>query len=703
MSSDLSEFHVTFFEESFEALDAMETELLELDLGEPDAERVNTIFRGAHSIKGGAGMFGFEELASFTHVMETLLDQVRDGKRSLDEETRDLLLRSVDCLRALTRAQQSGEGLTETGFRDVQAELNAVLEQGAEGETARSPNAPGEGSAGVALGDEPPSPPLAGYHIRFAPYPGMLRSGNEPSRMFRELAGLGELTVTLDERGLPDWDALEPEDCYLAWDLRLEGEISSAQVDEIFEWVEDECELVVEPLASTEPVRTATEERHARPPGTSSEAAGTDPTPARRSAERDPVGVGPKPGAGSTRRGAEPGSIRVGIDKVDALINLVGELVITQSMLSRFRGEFDAAQLADLQEGLSHLEHNTRELQESIMQIRMLPIKFTFSRFPRLVRDLCAKLGKKVDLQLLGERTELDKTVLEKIGDPLVHIVRNSLDHGVEMPEARRKAGKPETGRIVLNAFHEGGNIVIQVTDDGAGVDTERVLAKAIEQGIVEEGERLSEEAIVDLIFHPGFSTAESVSDVSGRGVGMDVVRRNIKELGGSVEIRSQRGLGSTLTIRLPLTLAILDGQLVRVGSETYIVPLVSIVESLQVQAARMNQLAGSREVYRVRAQHIPVIRLAEQFEIEAAGGSEGQGLLVVVETDGVQVGLMVDDLLDQQQVVIKSLEANFQQCDGFSGATILGDGTVALIIDVPGLVEQRLPRSKAERLTLVA
>ena len=384
----------------------------------------------------------------------------------------------------------------------------------------------------------------------------------------------------------------------------------------------------------------------------------------------------------------ESASIRVGIDKVDELINMVGELVITQSMLGQLGKEFTMDRLDDLVTGLSQLEHNTRELQESVMKIRMLPISFAFSRFPRLVRDIGQQLDKKVELILLGEQTELDKTVMEKIGDPLTHLVRNSLDHGLEPPEERLAAGKPEIGLLTLNAYHQGGNIVIEVKDDGRGLNSEKILKKAKEKGLVGADEILSEERINDLVFRAGFSTADAVSDLSGRGVGMDVVRRNIQSLNGSVEVESDPGKGSVFTIRLPLTLAILDGQLIRIGSETYIFPLVSIVESIQVSEDNVNYVAGQCEVYRLRAENIPILKLYELFDTEVESKVLDKSLMVVVESGGAKVGIIVDELLDQQQVVIKSLETNYERVEGVSGATILGNGTVALIADVNGIIK---------------
>jgi two-component system chemotaxis sensor kinase CheA len=381
-------------------------------------------------------------------------------------------------------------------------------------------------------------------------------------------------------------------------------------------------------------------------------------------------------------------SIRVDIAKIDGLINMVGELVITQSMLSMLGDEFSMDKLERLQEGLIQLERHTRELQESVMQVRMLPISFTFSRFPRLVHDLSSKMGKKIELKMTGENTEVDKTVIEKIGDPLVHLVRNSLDHGIEMPDERIAAGKPETGVINLNAYHKGGNIIIEIRDDGKGLNKSKIEKKAIEKGLIDSEHNLSDRQIYELIFQPGFSTAEAVSDISGRGVGMDVVRKNINELGGNIEIESEPGKGSAIIIRLPLTLAILDGQTVKVADETYIVPLVSIIESIQVKEDQVKRVVGRGETFKLRDEYLPILRLHELFNIENPKATRlEEGLLVVVEGDGRHCGLFVDDLLGQQQVVIKSLEANYQRVEGISGATILGDGSVSLILDIPGLL----------------
>jgi two-component system chemotaxis sensor kinase CheA len=664
----MSQFHQVFLEESYEGLDSMETELLRLSEGDNDPELINSIFRAAHSIKGGSGTFGFSAVSQFTHVMETLLDEMRDGQRQVSIATVDLLLESVDVVRAMLAAVADGSDLDEARVADVQLRLEAMLGQP---QTASVP----------PTGTVAPAAP-AGWKIKFRPYPHLMQTGNDPVRMFRELATMGELQTRVDMSSLPAIAELVPEECYLAWELELTGDVDQAAIQEIFEWVDGDCELLIEPMhdaADTSPATTP-----------SRSATDTGKEQAQNFAPVQSTTPGARRSCSTKAANVESSSIRVSIDKVDALINIVGEIVITQSMLGQIGADLqdtDSNWLARLRDGLQELERNTRELQEGVMQIRMLPISFSFNRFPRLVHDLGNQLGKKVELRLSGEQTELDKTVLEKIGDPLVHLVRNSMDHGIETPEIRTTKGKSETGVLHLNAFHQGGSIVIQISDDGAGFNHQRILEKARERGLVGAEEILPPDRIADLIFLPGFSTANEISDVSGRGVGMDVVRRNIHDLGGSVEVASTENRGTTFTIRLPLTLAILDGQLVRIGTEIYIIPLVSIVESLQLRRELINSVTGQAQVYRLRDEYIPIVNMHDVFGIPERVGEHADSLLVVVECDGHKVALVVDDLLGQQQVVIKSLESNFKRVEGVSGATILGDGTVALIADVGGLI----------------
>lgn len=669
MSIDISQFHDVFFEESFEGLDAMESGLLNLDVGAADVEEINTIFRAAHSIKGGAGTFGFMAVSEFTHVMETLLDEMRNGDREVSIESTNLLLNTVDVLREMLTAVQQKIDTDDQRIAQARQKLEAMLA----GETPAAI----ENSTGADVAAEQTSTTetiTLGWEINFRPHQHLLQTGNDPVRMLRELGTLGELTVVVDDSKLPPFSDLEPEDSYLSWQLTLMGDIPKEDVVEIFEWVDDECDLKIEEIQGESPVAIDS---------------ATKPVDERSSIAVNQITTeraqNIKPKVASAAPAAT--SIRVGTDKVDSLINLVGELVITQSMLGQIGDNFTPEMLPKLIDGLAQLEQNTREMQESIMRIRMLPISFSFNRFPRLVHDLSGVSGKKVELKLSGEQTELDKTVMEKIGDPLVHLVRNSLDHGLEMPEVRLAAGKNEIGLLHLNAFHQGGNIIIEITDDGAGLNEEKIFNKAFEKGLVEASEVLSPDKIHELIFLPGFSTADLVTDISGRGVGMDVVRKNITSLGGSVAVASKQGQGSTFTIRLPLTLAIMDGQTIRVADENYIVPLVSIIESLEIKSTDVKRLSGKGELYPLRDEYVPIIRLYEVFGLQAKSTNLEDGLLVIVEGAGQKVGLFIDDLLGQQQVVIKSLETNYRKVLGLSGATILGDGTVALILDVPGLM----------------
>ena len=747
MSLDLNQFLQSFFEECFESLDSMETTLLGLESAGDKTDAINTIFRGAHSIKGASATFSFNDVSSFTHVMETLLDRVREGRKVITREDVDLLLASVDCVRGMLGAKQNNGAIDTARVEELQARLKAALDEkpkqavvpvvpppaagdeisddefenllddlhgkGAAPGAAKSATPPAAGDDEItdaefdalldqlhgksgALGAKSEA---SGWRIVFRPYPEFFRKGGDPLRIFRMLESLGELRAVVADSGLPLLSELNSEDCHLHWTLELTTEATREQIEEAFVWVKGDADIEIvcrkiEPDASSAP---PAETPPAVPPPVP---VGDAASPGEPRTTAAPGVTAARPTA--TGAGQEGTSIRVAIDKIDALINMVGELVITQSMLSQQSKRLDLRRHPGMRLGLSQLDRNTRELQESVMRIRMLPISFAFNRFPRLVHDLAQKLGKKVELKMTGEATELDKTVMEKIGDPLVHLVRNSLDHGLEKPEDRRSAGKPETGTLHLNAYHQSGNIVIEIADDGAGLPREKILKKAKERGLIGDDRNLADEKILDLIFLPGFSTAEKVSDVSGRGVGMDVVRKNIKGLGGTVEIASKEGRGTTITIRLPLTLAILDGQSVRVGDENYIIPLVSIVESIKIREDMVSVVAGKAEVIRLREDYLPVLRLYQVFDTEPRTRNLLEGLLVVVEGEGMKAGLFVDQLLGQQQVVIKSIETNFRRVDSFAGATILGDGTVALILDIPGLIKlarKKIDPAEIERL----
>ena len=658
----MSQFLDTFYEESFEGLEIMETELLALDVGEADNETINTIFRAAHSIKGGSGTFGLNAVADFTHVMETLLDEMRDGKREVSEEAVNLLLTTVDVLREMLTALRENSELDSERIKVTHDQLEELLGDCSSG--SANQQAGTETAKGV-------SATIQGWHISFLPHLNLFKTGNDPVRILRELKTLGELEVIINPSALPEFNSLDPEESYLGWELELKGEVPREAIDEVFAWVEDECDLTITAIESTAEIIQTVPEAEERRKG---DRRTTDKS-RRQDNRRQAKSTG------------ETTSIRVGIDKVDSVINLVGELVITQSMLSTLGENFDMTKVNSLIQGMEQLELNTRQLQEEVMRMRMMPINFAFQRFPRLVHDMSQKMGKNIELKMTGEQTELDKTVMEKIGDPLVHLVRNSLDHGIEMPDKRKESGKPETATLGLNAYHQGGNIVIEVIDDGAGLNEEKILAKAVEQGLVQASIELEPARIHELILLPGFSTADEVTDVSGRGVGMDVVVRNIRSLGGSLEVWSKPGEGSKFTIRLPLTLAILDGQTVAVGDEDYIIPLISIIESIQLKSDMLNVVIGKGETFKLRNEHLPIIRLHNVFGGNPSTTDLTEGLLVVVESDGKKTGLFVDELKGQQQVVIKSLEVNYKRIEGISGATILGDGSVALIVDIPGLI----------------
>ncbi len=695
MSYDsLDEIRKIFEEECIEGLDTMESGLLNLEAGGSAGDVVNDIFRAAHSIKGGSATFGYKKIADFTHLMETLLDLVRNGQKTVTPHVVQLLLGCVDCLREMMEAIHSGD-YHEARIADLMQALRAELPH-----DDVDAKAPVQATQVAAVATSP----VQGWRVGFRPHEHMLRSGNQPLHILRALGELGECKPHSDVSRLPSFESLDPELIYLGWDIELISAATEAQVREVFEWVEGECELSIEPLGgSPVPVQAAVPVAVAAAPD-------------RRGPDRRAPVVDDR--RDTERRKKAPakdaGSIRVGIDKVDNLMNLVGELVITQAMLSQFgRESSDGMDLMGLRDTLEQLSRNTRELQDAVMQVRMLPVSVTFSRFPRLVHDLSAKLGKKIELEISGEQTELDKTVLEKIGDPLVHLIRNSLDHGIEDEATRVAAGKPAHGTIYVSASHESGNIVIRVADDGAGLNADKILRKARERGLVGDEEELSRQQVNDLIFMPGFSTADVVSDVSGRGVGMDVVRSNIQEIGGRVDVSSTPGEGSVFQITLPLTLAILDGQLVRVGTQVYVVPLLSIVETVQVDRDRLNMITGQSPVYRLRGEAVPVLSINrvlhvnEQPEGAAVGavaaGGERERLLVIVEAGREVVGLAVDELLEQHQVVIKSLENNFTQVPGTLGATILGDGTVSLIVDISGLVRLSAGRTDAGLSTPVA
>ncbi len=659
---DLQQFKQTYITECFELLEEMEERLLNLDEGSADTEELNAIFRCAHSIKGGAGAFGFDTIARFTHILEALLDEMREGKISASREVIDTLLRARDIVIEMVSAANEERDIAADFGSDVVADLESLCAAGVTSKSESTSSPTGETVNSETANNE--SGDTHCYNIRFVPHSTMMAHGNEPLLLLRELSSLGEITIKTDYSDLPVIDLLDVEVCYIKWQIELKTQQPRARIEEVFEFVDDECDLEIEeaPSAPQAGESTGSDDGSALSP--------------------------PAAAAAADKKSAKPAptSIRVDINKVDRLINMVGEVVITQAMLVAQTRDLPPQQFQELQQGINNLSQHTRELQEAVMAVRMQPVKSIFSRMPRLVRDLCGQLDKNIHLTLHGEETEVDKTIIEQLSDPLTHLIRNAADHGIETPETRMANGKPEHGTINLSAEHRGGRIVIEISDDGGGINREKVLTKAREKQLVTDDVSLSDSEIDNMIFAPGFSTADVVSNVSGRGVGMDVVKRNIQNLGGTVSVSSNPGKGSCFTITLPLTLAILDGMIVRVGSEHYIIPIGNIVETLRPQEQDVHSIAGGGSVIAVRGEFVPLLYLYETFSVTGAITDASEALVVLVENGSTHLGVVVDELVGQQQVVIKTLEQNSDPIPGISGATILGDGKVSLILDIGGL-----------------
>ena len=711
---DLSQFYQIFFEEAGENLDLMEQMLLNLNLETADDEELNGIFRCAHSVKGGAATFGFTDVAELTHQMESLLDRLRRHELQPNSAMVDVLLESADASRSLLARHQAGgegEALPTTDLvRRISELASGVMPAAAPPAVAPAPPAPAA-VAPVAAAPMPKPLPngMRALQIKVGPME-RIEQADAIQELFRDIPGLGTIQVLPSERK----------------DVRTFSVETASTDDDLldlfaFHVSREHISITAPPTATAEmvtpaavvpvvaaPVAVAAAPAPSAPKDSGGDSSGFgffDGAPGAPTAAPAPVAAAPASPA-SVTDGAiakvpakaaasaahapqpEAATIRVAISKVDQLINLVGELVITQAMLAQNSRALDPAIYQQLLTGLADLDRNTRDLQESVMSIRMIPMSIVFSRFPRMLRDLAGKLGKKVDFVTQGEATELDKGLVEKITDPLTHLVRNSCDHGVEMPAERLAAGKSETGTITLSAAHQGGSIVIEVRDDGRGLSREKILNKARERGL-DVSDAMSDADVWQLIFAPGFSTAAVVTDVSGRGVGMDVVKRNIAALNGTVEIDSSEGYGMKVSVRLPLTLAIMDGMSVGVGEEVYILPLSSVVESFQVKADAVSTVGQGSQLVKVRDEYMPVIELEKVFQVPRFDFDKSSDIMVVVEADGSRVVLLVDELLGQQQVVVKNLESNYRKVPNVSGATILGDGKVALILDTGALVRR--------------
>ncbi len=687
-NDDMKAFHAAFFEEAHELLDDLEQELLVLESSPDDTELLNTIFRCAHSIKGGSATFGLTDIAQFTHGLETLLDRVRKSQVAVDRALVEILLESLDHLRLLLAAAQ--------GESDVVPDatlLSKRIEAAAAGSTANVSQV-----IPPVIGAAIDSPPLkiAKHLLKVIPGIDVLRQGADPILLISKLQKFcGVDRIDCDISNLAELSELNPEECYLSWNIYLSGEVDVDRVVDLFSFIADDsvitCEIIADnvltllDLTQSETTATASiqQEAAAAPKKTNIENLGTGSGAAL-----------PAPDVKSSTK-AEVSTLRVTTDKIDKLINLVGELVINQSMLNEVIQGFTMSKMPQLLEAVAQMERNSREMQDRVMAIRMLPIKNAFGRFPRLVRDFSASVGKQIELKTIGEDTELDKTVIDLIVDPLTHLVRNSIDHGIESPDVRRAVGKSPVGTIVLNAFHEGGSIILEVSDDGKGLNREVILKKAIERGLITESENPSNDVIDNMIFLPGFSTAREVTDISGRGVGMDIVKRSVLALGGSISLTSTLNKGTRIRIRLPLTMAILEGLSVLVGNETYILPLTSIIESIQPTRDSLCTVAGKSEVVTVRGEILPILRLHKLFAIDNSVNDPTKGILVIVEHDEKHAALFVDELIGQSQVVIKSLDDNYQKVDGIAGATILGDGRVAFILDVAGLIHSENRNSR--------
>lgn len=701
-----------FLEESQDGLDTMEAALLRIESGDGDFDDdINEVFRAIHSLKGGSATFAFTAIAEFTHGIETLLDEIRAGERPSTPELITLFLDCLDALRVMLEQAEAGDGDDRTHCEELSKQVQNELDKGATPAAAPVEPTPAPEPEPQAVASEPESSNeddgLTEYQISVRPAPDQPFDREGPARILEELQSFGQLSCDLDPETLPPLAELKPEALTMGWLITLKSDVKQADLDDFLAWLDDGWVIKTTTVAAPEPVveeASVTEALFAEAPvaepasdAVPETVAEPEPTaeskPEPKSEQKPAADTAKSATKKNTKKAAKGGaSIRVDTTKIDTLINLVGELVITQSMLNTYSSELlEHPALVGLRDGLQQLERNARELQESVMQVRMQPIAATFQRFPRLVHDLCRKLDKEVELDIVGQETELDKIVLEKISDPLVHLVRNALDHGIESKEDRVAKGKPAKGSLTISASHEAGKIVIRIIDDGGGIPVDKIHLKAISKGLVSPDEELTDQQVYQLIFAPGFSTADQVSDVSGRGVGMDVVRRNIQDMGGRIEVRSEPNKGSSFIIYLPLTLAIMDGQLVKVGSEIYIIPMLSIIETIQIRSSLISVIGGEMTVYSLREEPIPIILMKSYSQgVRVSWDQEDLDghLLVVVESEGKRFGLVVDELLEQQQVVIKSLENNYGQVDGLAGATILGDGSVALILDIPSLVQ---------------
>ena len=710
--ASLDDLKKTFFDECDEAMQQIELGLTDIRSGQGNDETINAVFRGVHSVKGGAGIFGFEQLVGFAHVFETVLDGLRNGSLTATSENLDVLLTASDVLTDLVSMSRSGQAAAPGFGGECRAALEQIIEQGgAGGGDGDGPapaefdgldfvpvcvdmDAPDDAPADVAA---PLGNGLNRFTITFKPKPEMLKKANEPLYLLRELRKLGELELVCETGLLPALSEMEADYPYFWWKGTLETAATRAQIDEVFEFVVGDCDLevvnvtpAVLPTVSTEDAPLAAAAPVNAPPVAKPVAVAA---PAAESA--DGGGGRTKPAATTTR---------IELERIDRVVNMVGELVISQAMLGQIVQDLPEATSGRLIQILEEVVHHTRELKDSVMSMRAQPVGSVFQRMPRLVRELATKTHKKVRLEMAGETTEVDRSIIERLGDPLTHIIRNSVDHGIETPAVRAAAGKNEEGVIRLSAEHRGGRIVIEIKDDGAGINSERVLKIAKEKGLVGPDVQLSEDEIGNLIMLPGFSTAETVSDISGRGVGMDVVRSNIQDLGGRISLKSVRGRGMTIQLALPLTLAVMDGMVIKVGQQTYVMPLSAIVECLRPQANEISNLIGTHGMLQLRGEFVPVVLLSNLLDINSAPSASGERVVIITDAgEGSRFGLVVDELLGHQQVVIKSIEESYGTVPGIAAATILGNGRVAFILDVEKLSDVAVNSPVGSAITMKA
>lgn len=690
MPMDTNQFLQVFIEESLEAMQEIEQTLLNIELDDVDIEKINSLFRSIHSMKSSSAVLGFKSMSELAHTLETFLDFVRSNVYQLNQQDIDLLLEAVDILRLMLNSAKNNTPINEEETQRVvsifkskneniyseipEKKKKPEAESGVREETKKDQKVEKKKEERKEEKKETPVAAAvdkkneAGWRIQFHPNRNILQTGTDPSRAMGVLKELGKMEVEVDTSSLPPFPEFNPEECFLIWNIVLYTSTPENEIREVFIWVANDESVVVVPVSEQiSPVKSVKKETAV-------------PAEKKPAAMKEPVA-----------QLEHITSVRVTTEKIDNILNIVGELVIAQSVINQIAKDFEMSLSERLYEGLGYLDHNFRELQANVMRVRMVPVEYIFSRIPRFIHDLASKMDKQVDLITKGGQTELDKNMLEKISDPILHLVRNAVDHGIERSEVRQEKGKSAKGIIKINAHQESGNIIIDVSDDGGGLNRDRIRAKAIERGLISESDQLTDEEMFQLIFQPGFSTAAVITDISGRGVGLDVVYKNVRDVGGDITIESVEGEGSTFRMRLPLTLAIMDCQLIRIGEETYIIPLVTITEIIKIDPGQLNYVDQNNMIYHFRNEYIPIIQLSLFFNIPDPTAEMKNKFLIVVDVNEQYVGLIIDELLSQQQVVIKNLEDNYQKITGISGATILGNGRVALILDVTAIVEYKL------------